>query len=267
MSDFNSVITTVDHSGTTALLQNAGERLSVENDQLKSEGSFVGRVLRTVANIFSLGIYGLVKDAQVKSTFTQALKNSAETAEDPKVKALINRAVHKLENSNVVGVTGNVANHFKEVIGRDDWDGLRKAATADAFRAQFTEDVAEVKAQVREELGSAQSSPNITLESNKHGQFVLGQLAGLSERVESVLSNPHSSLADIDRAFETWEAKYNQAYESVDGLHDAAARLPVRLANKVKTELQAFVQGHASRVDNEIASSPTGIKVTLTTKK
>ena len=266
MSDFNSLITTVDRSGTTALHENAGERLSVENDQIKSQGSFLGRVLRTVANIFSLGIYGLVKDAQVKTAFQESLKNAAATAQDPNVKSLINRAVQKLESSNVVGVTGNVANHFKEVVGRDDWDGLRKVATADTFRSKFSANVDSVKEQVRGELGTASGSPNIKLESNEHGRFALAQLASLNSQVESILSNPLSTLDDVESAYEKWEAGYNEAYEKVEGLHDAGPKYIVKFANEVKSQLKAFVQGSGNVAENDSSPVNTGVKITLTSK-
>lgn len=266
MSDFNTVITTVDRSATTALHKNAGERLSVENNQIKSQGSFLGRVLRTVANIFSLGIYGLVKDVQVKSAFKESLKNAADTAQDPNVKSLINRAVKKLENSNVVGVTGNVANHFKEVVGRDDWDGLRKVATADTVRSKFSADAVDVKEKVRKDLASATGTPNKQLESTKHGQFTLSQLASLNDHVESILSNPLSTLDDVESAFEKWDAGYNEAYKEVVGLHDSAAKYTFRFSREVKSQLIAFVQGNGNVAENDSSGVTTGVHIMRTSK-
>lgn len=261
MADVSNTITTVSQSYDATQLGNKSERLSVTNDQIKREGSFTGRLLRVVVNIFSLGIYGLIKDNQVKTAFTEALKNVANTTDNQAAKSLFERTVKKLGDSTVVGVTGNVATHFRDVIGKQDWAGLTKLGFADAFRSSFNKDIEDTKKAISKDLRISHDE----LSGDRNGAKILALLGGLSDRVEQVLSNPQSTPDDVQSALHSWAEEYHEAFppEHADASHKG--RLS-RLAKKVETDLEKFVLS-SSRAATETSAAKSGsaIKVSFLT--
>ena len=144
--DSLNVIATVSDSVLRTANEGSSERLvACDDGSLKCQSS-KGRALRTIANIFSFGVYGLIKDRQVKHAFVGALEQAraeytSGSNRNNDVASSFDRVISRLNNSSVFGVVGNVASSFRADVTAADWKKVILIASLEGIGSKLDEQI------------------------------------------------------------------------------------------------------------------------------